>query len=84
MKESTALIKLTLSEIQHIISCLKYTEDCAEFFDVEERHTSFTMKIRKDFNKIKEDIIEGEENLENDNKMEEKSRSNPQNCEVCD
>ena len=37
-------------------------------------------RIRKDFVKIKNDIIDGEKNLETENKNEEESRTGPQTC----
>ena len=40
-------------------------------------------RIRKDFVKIKNDIIDGEKNLEAENKNDEENRTGPQSCEDC-
>jgi len=81
MKESTALIRLTKSEIEMVINALQLTEDIAEHFDIE---NMFTHKIKHDFIQIRRDIIEGEKQNETTNKMEEKVRGNQKTCEVCD
>ena len=81
MKESTALIRLTKSEIEMVINALQLTEDAAKHFDIE---NMFTHKIKHDFIQIRRDIIEGEKQNETTNKMEEKVRGNQQACEVCD
>ena len=81
MKESTALIRLTKSEIEMVINALQLTGYIADHFDIE---NMFTYKIKHDFIKIREDIIEGENNNETTNKMEKKVRGNQKTCEVCD
>jgi hypothetical protein len=81
MKESSALIKLTKSEIEMVINALQLTEDAAEHFDIE---SMFTHKIKQDFIQIRRDIIEGEKQNETRNKMEEEVRGNQKSCEVCD
>jgi hypothetical protein len=81
MKESTALIRLTKSEIEMVINALQLTEDAAEHFDIE---SMFTHKIKQDFIQIRRDIIEGEKQNETRNKMEEEVRGNQKACEVCD
>jgi hypothetical protein len=81
MKESSALIKLTKSEIEMVINALQLTEDAAEHFDIE---SMFTHKIKQDFIQIRRDIIEGEKQNETRNKMEEEVRGNQKACEVCD
>ena len=40
-------------------------------------------KLRKDFIKIKEDIIQGEKEIEARNETEEENRTGPQTCESC-
>ena len=80
MKESSAVIKLTKSEIEMVIKSLQFTEDSAEFFDAP---TMFTHKIKQDFIQIKIDIIEGEKDRESKNKTQEENRNGPETCESC-
>ena len=82
MKESSAVIKLTKSEIEWNIIALVWMEKSSEEFRRPNDVTMFR-KLRKDFIKIKNDIIEGEKNLEVRNETEEKNRANPQACEAC-
>ena len=82
MKESSAVIKLTKSEIEWNIIALVWMEKSSEEFRRPHDATMFR-KLRKDFIKIKNDIIEGEKNLETKNKIEEKNRASPQACETC-
>tara|TARA_Y100000592_G_scaffold65224_1_gene101473 strand:- start:202 stop:450 length:249 start_codon:yes stop_codon:yes gene_type:complete len=81
MKESSALIKLTKSEIEMVINALQLTEDVANHFDIE---NMFTHKIKNDFIKIRKDIIEGESNNETQNKVEQKAQGNQRPCVICD
>ena len=81
MKESSALIKLTKSEIEMVINALQLTEDVANHFDIE---NMFTHKIKNDFIKIRKDIIEGESNNETQNKVEQKTQGNQRPCVICD
>lgn len=75
MQESTALIKLTKSEIEWTIIALVYSQQSAEHFEQWDDAKMYE-KIRKDFVKIKNDIIKGEEENETKNKMEQKIKSN--------
>ena len=79
MQESTATIKLTKSEIEWNIIALVWMEKSSEEFRRPQDATMFR-KLRKDFVKIKNDIIDGEKNLETENKNEEESRTGPQTC----
>ena len=81
MKESSALIKLTKSEIEMVINALQLTEDVANHFDIE---NMFAHKIKNDFIKIRKDIIEGESNNETQNKVEQKAQGNQRPCVICD
>ena len=83
MQESTATIKLTKSEIEWTIIALVYSQQASEHFSQWDDAKMYE-RIRKDFVKIKEDIIEGEKELEIKNKDEEKTRTSPQSCESCD
>jgi hypothetical protein len=83
MQESTATIKLTKSEIEWTIIALVYSQQAAEHFSQWDDAKMYE-RIRKDFVKIKEDIIQGEKQLETKNKNEEKARTSPQACESCD
>tara|TARA_R100000501_G_C2547445_1_gene63574 strand:- start:275 stop:529 length:255 start_codon:yes stop_codon:yes gene_type:complete len=83
MQESTATIKLTKSEIEWTIISLVWMEKSSEEFRRPHDAKMFK-KIRKDFVNIKEDIIQGEKQLEIKNKDEEKTRTSPQSCESCD
>jgi len=83
MQESTATIKLTKSEIEWTIIALVWMEKSSEEFRRPHDAKMFK-KIREDFIKIKEDIIQGEKQLETENKNEEKARTSPQACESCD
>ena len=81
MEESSAIIKLTKSEIEMVINALQFTEEAAEHFDAD---SMFTHKIKQDFIQIRSDIIQGEKENETRNQMEEKAQRNPKTCEVCD
>ena len=80
MQESTATIKLTKSEIEWTIIALVYSQQSAEHF-CQWDDAKMYERIRKDFIKIKEDIIQGEKT---ENKNEKKSRTGPQTCDDCD
>ena len=82
MQESTATIKLTKSEIDWTIIALVYSQQAAEHFSQWDDAKMYE-KIRKDFVKINNDIINGEKNLEAQNKNEEENRTGPQSCEDC-
>ena len=82
MQESTATIKLTKSEIEWTIISLVWMEKSSEEFRRPHDATMFR-KLRKDFVKIKNDIIDGEKNLETENKNEEEIRTGPQACDDC-
>jgi len=82
MQESTATIKLTKSEIDWTIIALVYSQQAAEHFSQWDDAKMYE-RIRKDFVKIKEDIIQGEKNLETENKNEKKTRTGPQACDDC-
>ena len=82
MQESTATIKLTKSEIDWTIIALVYSHQSAEHFSQWDDAKMYE-RIRKDFVKIKNDIIDGEKNLEAENKNEEENRTGPQSCEDC-
>ena len=83
MKESSAVIKLTQSEITHTIMALVMAKQASANLGIEYYEKMFN-SLWKDFEKIKNSIIEGEKNIETNNKMEEKTRSNPQTCDVSD
>tara|TARA_R100000008_G_scaffold37785_1_gene21535 strand:- start:1979 stop:2230 length:252 start_codon:yes stop_codon:yes gene_type:complete len=80
-QESSAVIKLTKSEIEMVINALQLTEDAANHFDI---NNMFTHKIKQDFIKIRTDIIQGEKEIETRNQTKEKNRNGPQACESCD
>jgi hypothetical protein len=82
MQESTATIKLTKSEIEWNIIALVWMQKSSEEFRRPHDATMFK-KLRKDFVKIKNDIIDGEKNLETENKNEEEIRTGPQSCDDC-
>ena len=79
MQESTATIKLTKSEIDWTIIALVYSQQAAEHFSQWDDAKMYE-RVRKDFIKIKNDIIVGEKNLETENKNEKESRTGPQTC----
>jgi len=80
-QESSAVIKLTKSEIEMVINALQLTEDAANHFDID---NMFTHKIKHDFIKIRTDIIQGEKEIETRNKTKEENRNGPQACKSCD
>jgi hypothetical protein len=80
-QESSAVIKLTKSEIEMVINALQFTEEAAEHFDVD---TMFTHKIKHDFIQIRSDIIQGEKEIETRNETKEENRNGPQACSTCD
>ena len=83
MNESTALIKLTKSEIEWAIIALVYSQQAAEHFTQWDEAKMYE-RIRKDFVKIKNDIIKGEKELETRNEKEKANRNSPQACKSCD
>ena len=83
MNESTALIKLTKSEIEWAIIALVYSQQAAEHFTQWDDAKMYE-RIRKDFVKIKDDIIKGEKELETRNEKEKANRNSPQACKSCD
>ena len=83
MNESTALIKLTKSEIEWAIIALVYSQQAAEHFTQWDDAKMYE-RIRKYFVKIKNDIIKGEKELETRNEKEEANRNSPQACKSCD
>ena len=87
MNESTALIKLTKSEIESIMIALTFFKESSKFFgDYDDWSNEYNhyKKLWNDFNKIKMDIIEGENDIETRNKKEEANRNSPQACKSCD
>ena len=83
MNESTALIKLTKSEIEWAIIAVVYSQQAAEHFTQWDDAKMYE-RIRKDFVKIKNDIIKGEKELETRNEKEKANRNSPQACKSCD
>ena len=81
MNESSAVIKLTKSEIEMVINALQFTEEAAEHFDAD---NMFTHKIKHDFIQIRSDIIQGEKDIETRNETKEENRNGPQACSTCD
>ena len=81
MKESSAVIKLSKSEIEMVINALQFTEEAAEHFDAD---SMFTHKIKQDFIQIRTDIIQGEKDNETRNQMEKETQENQRPCQVCD
>jgi len=79
MQESTATIKLTKSEIEWNIIALVWMQKSSEEFRRPHDATMFR-KLKKDFIKIKNAIIEGEKTIETENKNEQKNRAGPQAC----
>ena len=75
MQESTALIKLTKSEIESVIVALGFVQQTAETFGVEDQ---IYWKLKHDFIQIQQDIIDGEKQNETKNKMEKKIERNQQ------
>ena len=76
MQESTATIKLTKSEIEWTIIALVWMEKSSVEFRRPD-DANMIKKIREDFVKIKNDIIEGEKQLEIKDKNKEKDRTSP-------
>ena len=83
MQESTAVIKLTKSEIEWNIIALVWMEKSSKEFRRYEDANMFK-KLKEDFIKIKNTIIEGEKQNESRNKIQEETQRNKEACEVCD
>ena len=87
MKQSTALIKLSKSEITSVMTAIAFFKESSKFFgDYDDWVNEYIhyKKLWNDFNKIKMDIIEGENNIETRNKKEKANRNSPQACKSCD
>ena len=87
MKQSTALIKLSKSEITSVMTAISFFKESSKFFgDYDDWSNEYNhyKKLWNDFNKIKMDIIEGENNIETRNKKEKANRNSPQTCKSCD
>tara|TARA_R100000008_G_C3493251_1_gene119790 strand:+ start:20 stop:274 length:255 start_codon:yes stop_codon:yes gene_type:complete len=82
MKESSATIKLTKSEIEWVIISLVHAKNSCEHFSNFD-NTHMLKSLRDDFIRIKEDIIQGEKEIETRNKTEEENRSGPKACKSC-
>ena len=82
MKESSATIKLTQSEITHTIMALVMAKQASANLGNEYYEKMFD-SLWKDFETIKNAIIEGEKEIETRNKKEETNRSGPKTCESC-
>ena len=80
MQESTATIKLTKSEIEWTIIALVYSQQAAEHFTQWDDAKMYE-RIRKDLVKIKDNIIEGEKQLEIEHKTEEETEAIPGACD---
>lgn len=78
--ESTATIKLTQSEIEWNIIALVWMEKSSEEFR-RPHDASMFKKLREDFIKIKEEIIQGEKNLEANNEIKQTIETNPGPCD---
>jgi hypothetical protein len=78
--ESTATIKLTESEIAWNIIALAWMEKSSDEFRRPHDANMFK-KLKEDFIKIKEEIIQGEKNLEASNKIKETTKTNPGPCD---
>jgi len=83
MNESTALIKLTKSEITHTIMALVMAKQASANLGNEYYEKMFE-SLWKDFEKIKNNITEGEKELETRNEKEKANRNSPQACKSCD
>ena len=73
MQESTALIRLTKSEIESVIIALNFTEQSSKIFGSEDH---IYWKLKHDFIQIQQDIIDGEKQNETKNKVEKKIETN--------
>lgn len=82
MKESSATIKLTKSEIEWVIISLVHAKNSCEHFSNFD-NTHMLKSLTDDFIRIKEDIIQGEKEIETRNKTEEENRSGPKACKSC-
>ena len=83
MTESSALIKLTKSEIDYVIIALVHAKQSAEHFSVFDYSKPFD-KLRNDFIKINEQIIEGERNKEIESEQIQTNNETAKDCEPCD
>ena len=83
MKNSTATIKLTKSEIDWVVISLVHTKNCSEYFSNFDNSNTF-QKLIDDFTKIKEDIIQGEKELEEKQYSKKEVSSSQQVDESCD
>ena len=82
MKESTATIKLTKSEMEWTIIALVWMEKSSEEFR-RPHDASMFKKLREDFIKIKEEIIHGEKQLEKKQYSEKEVSSSQKPCKNC-
>ena len=71
IQESTATIKLTKSEIEWNIIALVYAQSGADHFEQWDNAKMYK-KLREDFIKIKNDIIDGENDLEKNYEKDKK------------
>ena len=74
MMESSATIKLTKSEIDWVVISLVHAKKSCEHFSNFDNSNMFH-KIITDFTKIKEDIIQGEKELEKNQYSKKENQS---------
>jgi hypothetical protein len=82
IQNTSAWIKMTKSEIEWIIISLNISEKSSEIHDKSGNSIAFR-QLQRDFIRIKNKIMKGEEEYETRNKTEEENRNGAQACESC-
>ena len=82
IQNTSAWIKMTKSEIEWIIISLNISEKSSEIHDKSGDSIAFR-QLQRDFIRIKNKIMKGEEEYETRNKTEEENRNGAQACESC-
>ena len=82
IQNTSAWIKMTKSEIEWIIISLNISEKSSEIHDKSGNSIAFR-QLQRDFIRIKNKIMKGEEEYETRNETKEENRNGPQTCSTC-
>ena len=83
IQNTSAWIKMTKSEIEWIIISLNISEKSSEIHNKSGNSIAFR-QLQRDFIRIKNKIMKGDDVYDTRNETKEEDRNGPQACESCD